>query len=69
MQSLTTVTVKYSNRPIHTFFIVTDSLFPEPSNDVPEQLKDILPTVEQLEMELDTAATELERQEHGRQDI
>jgi len=33
--------------------------------DVPEQLKGILPTVEQLEMELDTAAAELEVQKHG----
>ncbi|RCJ16172.1 hypothetical protein A6S26_33915 [Nostoc sp. ATCC 43529] len=34
--------------------------------DVPEQLKSILPMVEQLEMELDTAAAELERQESSR---
>ncbi|WP_331001368.1 PDDEXK nuclease domain-containing protein [Nostoc sp. WHI] len=34
--------------------------------DVPEQLKSILPMVEQLEMELDTAAAELERQEPSR---
>ncbi len=34
--------------------------------DVPEQLKGILSTVEQLEMELDTAAAELERQESSR---
>ncbi|GAA6619296.1 YhcG family protein [Scytonema sp. NUACC26] len=34
--------------------------------DVPEQLKNILPTVEQLEMELDTAAAELEKQKQGR---
>ncbi|WP_313931975.1 MULTISPECIES: PDDEXK nuclease domain-containing protein [Nostoc] len=33
--------------------------------DVPEQLKGILPTVEQLEMELDTAAAELESQKYG----
>lgn len=33
--------------------------------DVPEQLKGILPTVEQLEMELDTAAAELEAQKHN----
>ena len=35
------------------------------AKDVPEQLKNILPTVEQLEMELDTAAAELQRQKHG----
>jgi predicted nuclease of restriction endonuclease-like (RecB) superfamily len=34
--------------------------------DVPEQLKGIMPTVEQLEMELDTAAAELEKQKQGR---
>ncbi|MBW4615712.1 MAG: DUF1016 family protein [Desmonostoc vinosum HA7617-LM4] len=34
--------------------------------DVPEQLKSILPTVEQLEIELDTAAAELEKQKQGR---
>ncbi|MHC5763368.1 PDDEXK nuclease domain-containing protein [Nostoc sp.] len=34
--------------------------------DVPDQLKGILPTVEQLEMELDNAAAELEKQEQGR---
>ncbi|MBH8574959.1 DUF1016 family protein [Nostocaceae cyanobacterium CENA369] len=33
--------------------------------DVPEQLKGILPTVEQLEMELDMAAAELESQKYG----
>lgn len=36
--------------------------------DVPEQLKGILPTVEQLEMELDTAAAELEAQKDSRLD-
>ncbi|WP_143855629.1 PDDEXK nuclease domain-containing protein [Nostoc sp. 'Peltigera membranacea cyanobiont' 232] len=36
--------------------------------DVPDQLKGILPTVEQLEMELDTATAELERQQHDRLD-
>lgn len=36
--------------------------------DVPDQLKGILPTVEQLEMELDTAAAELEAQKHGELD-
>ncbi|MDF5717621.1 MAG: PDDEXK nuclease domain-containing protein [Rhizonema sp. NSF051] len=36
--------------------------------DVPEQLKTIMPTVEQLEMELDTAAAELETQKQGRLD-
>jgi predicted nuclease of restriction endonuclease-like (RecB) superfamily len=34
--------------------------------DVPEQLKGIMPMVEQLEMELDTAAAELEKQKQGR---
>jgi predicted nuclease of restriction endonuclease-like (RecB) superfamily len=34
--------------------------------DVPDQLKSILPTVEQLELELDTAAAELEKQKQGR---
>lgn len=33
--------------------------------DLPEQLKGIMPTVEQLEMELDTAAAELEAQKHN----
>lgn len=32
--------------------------------DLPEQLKNIMPTVEQLEMELDTAAAQLEAQKH-----
>lgn len=36
--------------------------------DVPEQLKGIITTVEQLEMELDTAAAELEAQQHNRPD-
>lgn len=36
--------------------------------DVPEQLKGILTTVEQLEMELDTVAVELEAQQHNRPD-
>ncbi len=34
--------------------------------DVPEQLKGIMPMVEQLEMELDTATAELEKQKQGR---